>query len=257
MGDSEIILETTGEVSVYFDLENADIPEDCGDYLYYRVFTDWSTDNDENSTDTLGRRRLLQANDTNVTLGPVGGNTTAAGVPTSAPTMMPTAVQINCSAVVGSFYDPTITCDTNTEHTDFCRNVDNSKLCGNQSYSYSCNRTEDSYECAPGDLSGKYGALNIRDNSTTIHSFETSDDLMISLDLLVGKSAVLQCSSSQKIISCAEWTDYSGASSSKNNNETPVWVWIVVAIGVVLLIAGAIFLRRRCTSDDVYTKIQQ
>ena len=186
--------------------------------------------------------------------------------PTNYPTMEPT---IDCSLIVGSFYDPTVTCDHETEHTEYCQNDgDDLRLCGDNSYEYNCDPTNDIYSCSPSDLTGKYGTIDISgldldsSSSDNIIVIEGTDELMISLSLLEDKSVVLQCSDSYYMSTCAPWEDYivntgddddddSDSDDSGINpgygsggSDASAWIWILIIL--------AIFACCGCTTRETY-----
>jgi len=103
-----------------------------------------------------------------------------------------------CKAVVGNVWDPTVSCLHGSD-SKFCDYPDY-HLCNDTSYSYSCN-VKDRYSCAPGDLSGKYGVATF-ENST--FAFFTDDTVLPPLDMIVGKSLVIECDDFSEIIACAE-----------------------------------------------------
>ena len=112
----------------------------------------------------------------------------------------------NCSAAVGYFYDPTISCAPESGSI-YC--TDMMSLCNDSSYSYECDysQAETRFLCAPGDLSGKFGSLN---SSASYVEFTENDDFMIDLNLLDGnKSLVLQCENTYEIIACGQFMNYS------------------------------------------------
>ena len=138
---------------------------DCGsDTLYYRIFDDWDSD----SYYAMGD---------------------------------------NCDDIVGGFYDPTISCAPNSTSI-YCDHYNDAR-CNDTSYNYTCNYNQPSnrYLCAPGDLSGKFGPIYFTPEganfSYTYYTIYEMDDLMIDLDLLDGKSLVVQCSDTMEIVACA------------------------------------------------------
>ena len=115
----------------------------------------------------------------------------------------------NCSAAVGYFYDPTVSCAYDSGNI-YCTTLNMTYLCDDTSYSYECDysQAETRFLCAPGDLSGKFGAL---DSSASSVQFIENDEFMIDLDLLDGsKSLVLQCEDTYEIIACGQFMDAGG-----------------------------------------------
>ena len=84
---------------------------------------------------------------------------------------------------------------------------------------------------------------------------------MISLELLAGKSVVLQCADTYEILACAQFEDYSsgssgGSSSSNDGSSSDWWVWLIVAIGVILLIGGGYWVYKHgCSIGDGYSRV--
>ena len=174
--ESMILLSEDSRMTVDIDISNIKLPSDCGDTLLYRIYDSWNVWDDLNSTDPY----------------------------TS--TMYKSSSLTDCSNYVGSFYDPTISCARDSGNI-YCDS--NGDLCSDSDYDYVCrwNNPSDRMYCAPGDLSGKFGALNISNGEKTFkHSLK--DIFMIDLELLEGRSIVLQCNDTLEIVACAELEYY-------------------------------------------------
>lgn len=284
--DSYVLLNNDNTYDIQIDISNLDIPSNCGN-IVYRVYTALPTHTHvviRNTTSNSGRRLLQNgttqapattANNNNNNNNTQAPQTTAAQVATtvapiiettSMPTGVPTEVPLNCSSLVDSFYDPTVTCASDSEYLGtYCYGLNgNLKKCDNVTYNYNCNNTNNMYSCAPGDLSGKYGKIlsneyNNGNESTTTYIFDGSDELMISLQLLESKYIVLQCENDvNTILTCAEFEEYSSGHSSHSSKDSGSlwWVWVIVVVGVLLLIGGGVFAYKQCNSGDSYQKIQ-
>lgn len=231
---SYILLENSGDYSIVLD--SSDFEFDCSsDELIYRIYNDWSDSSITSVTVSI-------SNDSS----------------------------INCSSIVGDFYDPTVSCAHDSEYESTGVVIQNSKYCysnsqdasdanlkkcGNDTYSYICNEyTKYPYTCAPGDLSGKYGIWNVSKNPQL--SLSNNDELMISLSLLSGKSVVLQCSDDYTIQACAAIEDVSSSSSSNDNTSDQWWIWLIVAIAAVIVVSGIVYFVA-CRKSGDYAPINE
>merc|ERR1712228_1139836 len=109
----------------------------------------------------------------------------------------------DCESYVGDFWDPTHQC-MDFSGSDYCNDTG---LCGDSDYEYSCDYDDDRYSCAPGDLSGKFGAMTDYNFSL----LEAGPDTLIpSTDDMVGYVFVIYCGDNAdgiSYLSCAEITD--------------------------------------------------
>jgi len=108
----------------------------------------------------------------------------------------------NCSSnVVGNVYDPTRTCFSNSSDSEYCYDE---KLCNSTSYTYSCNPSNNLYGCSPSDLSGRWNGVITNNNST--YSISGVDRLLMPLELMIGKSIVIECENNYTPVACAQIT---------------------------------------------------
>lgn len=116
----------------------------------------------------------------------------------------------NCTDVVGSVYDPTRSCFSIYSDDSYCYD---GKLCNSSSYIYNCDPTNNLYECSPSDLSGSWNG--IISNKSSTFTISGIDDLLIPLDLIIGKSIVIECQNASSFtpVACAKIT---------NNGSIPI-----------------------------------
>ena len=134
----------------------------------------------------------------------------------------------SCSAAVGKFYDPTISCAPDSD-SKYC--TDGIYLCNDTSYLYQCDYwgSESRFSCAPGDLSGKFALL---DSSALLAVIAEIDPFMIDLRLLDGLSLVLQCENTYEMITCGAFMEFSAGDidsipSTSTSTTTPTDVKVI------------------------------
>lgn len=223
LGESSYVLLTYyGRYEIVIDTSDPEwsVPGDCGNKIYYRIFSSWD------ETDPFCDDR--------------------------------------------EFYDPSLTCvyNTDADNLGWC---EDGELCGKSSWDYDCAYyDEDVYNrlnCAPGDLSGKWGDIDISDNINFRFNISGYDPKMMPMSHIVGKSMVLQCSSDWAIIACAPFADYtddaglaagggldsedssdsSGGGNKNKNNGTFLGVSnTVVLIMLILALASIVPCVRSC-----------
>ena len=74
-----------------------------------------------------------------------------------------------------------------------------------------CDYNGDKYnghDCAPGDLSGRYGSMDLSTSATQLYDVSGYDPLMKPLDQLTGKSVALLYTSDKFIIAWAVFEIY-------------------------------------------------
>ena len=154
--------------------------------------------------------------------------------------------ETDCEDKVAKFYDPTVTCAYGSVNIDkgLCSDEDEeSTICWDPDALYDCDWDDSDWmsNCAPGDLSSRYGEIDI--SSSRVEEISGTDDFMpLALNSLYGLSVVLQCADTYEIIACAEWTDcedctnLNASSSSDSGGDAKTWIIIIlilVAIGAV------------------------
>ena len=127
----------------------------------------------------------------------------------------------NCADEIGNFYDPTITCVENSD-MDAKGYCTGSYLCNDDEYEYDCDYSgdvENRFQCAPGDLSGKYGSIDISSSSNFFLNMSGYDPLMIAIEQLEGKSVALLCGDDRSmILACAGFTNYTADAGLYGSN---------------------------------------
>jgi len=102
---------------------------------------------------------------------------------------------------VGNVYDPTRSCFSNNSDSEYCYDE---KLCNSTSYDYSCDPVNNLYSCSPSDLSTRWNGVITNNNST--FSISGVDRLLMPLELMIGKSIVIECQNDYTPVACAEIT---------------------------------------------------
>ena len=239
--NSYILLTYENRYEISIDVGELTIPGNCGDEIFYRIFTDFDDSGSSSSSSLICDEDC-------------------------------------CDGNVGSFYDPTLTCNEDTENTEkgYCIDDD---LCGNNNYEYTCEvngyyLSQDRHKCGPGDLSNKYGSIDISQNAYFWFNRTGGDALMIPLSQLDGKSIVLQCENDYRTIACAPFEDYTldagqpghvgpyftdsdsdDTSEDNDKNENTILgvsqtvVMVMIVLGILTLIPCVRALCRKAKSD--------
>merc|ERR1712154_502858 len=111
------------------------------------------------------------------------------------------------------------------------------ELCSDSDYEYTCDYDDDRYSCAPGDLSGKFGAMT----DYTVYLDESGPDTLIpSTDDMVGYVFAIYCGNNSveiSYLSCAEIITVTTATMEDGDSAAAH----TVVVSVVAMVMAMLF----------------